>query len=113
MKILNSSIVIGKAMAITMYELLKSSEYYKKLKQLEEFNFLKHIRNGAAHNNRFHFKNNQDRWTLKEKDKIKWRDNEISIKLQGTKVFNDFISFTLVYILAYDFSEKLKAIDNK
>lgn len=57
MNILNGVIIVGKIMTISVYELLRSSKYYLSLKDLEEFKFLKHIRNGAAHNNRFDFKN--------------------------------------------------------
>jgi hypothetical protein len=113
MNILSSSILIGKAMTIIMYELLKSSEYYQELKHLEEFQFLRHIRNGAAHNNRFNLKNKRDEWLIEENKKIKWIDGDMEItrERQETAVFNNFISFSGIFLLANHFSKKLKEID--
>jgi len=111
LNVLNSSIVIGKIMAISTYELLLSSEYCDSIKNSEEFKFLRHVRNGAAHNNKFYFKNKKGEWTLKENEIIKWQNQEISRKLQDKTVFNDFISFSGIFLLANHFSEELKQID--
>lgn len=111
MNLLNSSIIVGKIMAISVHELLLSSKYYSDIKNLEEFKFLKHIRNGAAHNNRFDFKNKWSKWTLKDNEVIKWQNQKIDKGLQGKTVFNDFISFSGIFLLANYFSEKMKQID--
>jgi hypothetical protein len=113
MNVLNSSIIVGKIMTISVYELLLSSKYHPNIRNLEEFKFLKHIRNGAAHDNKFNFKNKKGEWTIKKDESIKWWDKKINRDLQGKQVFNDFISFSNIFVLANFFSEKLKEIDNK
>lgn len=50
---------------------------------------------------------------MKEKETIKWRNLEMNRGPQGNQVFNNFISFSLIYVLSYDFSEKIREIDNK
>lgn len=107
----NSSIVIGKIMTIVMYDLLLSSKYYSIIKNQEEFRFLRHLRNGAAHDNKFSFKNKKGEWTIKENEIIKWQNKEISRELQDKIVFNDFVSFSEIFLLANYFSGKLKEID--
>ena len=57
LNITNEMILMGKIMTINLFEILKDSKYFQDLKDLKKFKFLRHIRNGAAHNNKFHFKN--------------------------------------------------------
>jgi hypothetical protein len=78
---------------------------------MEEFNFLRHIRNGAAHNNKFYFKNHKGEWTIREDETVKWNASEIRRSLQDTPVFNDFINFAGIFMLSKFFSDKLKEID--
>src|SRR3989344_3324507 len=87
LNILKEMVFMGKAMAILTYDFLSLSSYNTNINKDEEFQFLRHIRNGSAHNNKF--------------------------KLQGSIVFNDFISLFSIFLLAKHFSEKLIAIDKK
>jgi len=107
----NQFILLGKIMAINLYELLKASDYYENLKDTEEIKFLRHIRNGAAHNNKFHFKNRKGEWTIGENENVKWNDAEIKRSLQDKPVFNDFANFAGIFLLAKFFSDKLNEID--
>ncbi|MEK7203275.1 MAG: hypothetical protein AAB653_03090 [Patescibacteria group bacterium] len=111
MKPLGLFILCGKLMAINCYELLKASNYYSSLKDTIEFKFLYHIRNGAAHNNKFHFKNSSGKWTLTESEIIQWDCYKICRNLQDNPVFNEFIDFSNIFRLGVYFSEKLKNID--
>lgn len=104
-------IFCGKLMAINCYELLKASNYYSNLKDTKEFKFLRHLRNGAAHNNKFHFQNSQGKWTIKESETIQWDCYTICKNLQDTPVFNDFIDFSNIFRLAVYFSKKLTDLD--
>ena len=113
MQPLNQFILLGKTMAINLYELLKASDYYSNLQVMEEFRFLQYIRNGAAHNNKFNFKNRNGEWTLKNNEIIRWGDYTIDRNLQNKPVFNDFIGFQMIFILAKNFSERLTKIDNE
>jgi len=115
LNILKEMIFIGKAMAVFAYELLSVSDYYPKISEIEEFKFLKHIRNGAAHNNRFNFQHKygakKGLWNIDEKEIIKWNGLEISRKLQDTIVFNDFISIFGIFLLTNFLSKNLYELD--
>lgn len=117
LNILKEMVFMGKAMAILICELLIASDYKVEIEKDDEFKFLKHIRNGATHNNIFDFQYkygvNKGQWMLGENEIIKWNGMEISRKLQGSTVFNDFISLFGIFLLAKHFSEKLTDIDNE
>ena len=109
--ILNEMIYMGKAMAIITYDYLSASRYNKIINRDNEFQFLRHIRNGSAHYNKFNLKDEKGNWKIDENEIIDWGGMEISRKLQGSTVFNDFISLTGVFLLAKHFSERLIKID--
>jgi len=115
LNILNEMMFIGKAMAILGYEYLWSSKYKEFIKEDKEFLFLRYIRNGAAHDNKFNLKyvfgKNKGKWMIGEDEIIRWNGKEISRKLQDTNVFNDFISLSDIFLLINNFSDKLKEID--
>lgn len=110
--ILNSMVFTGKAMAILTYDFLSLSSYNTMINKDEEFQFLRYIRNGAAHNNKFNLKDIEGNWKIKENEIIKWNGMEISRKLHGKFVFNDFISLFSMFLLVKQFSEKLREVDS-
>jgi len=110
--ILDKMIFMGRAIAVLVYEYLLSSNYFSKVKDDTEFKFLKHIRNGAAHDNKFDFKY-KNRWTIGKTKKIEWNGLIINRELQDKTVFNDFITLTGVFLLAKHFSDKLVLIDSQ
>ncbi|MEX2029085.1 MAG: hypothetical protein WD963_01235 [Candidatus Paceibacterota bacterium] len=113
LNMLKEMIFMGKAMAILIYDFLSLSSYNAIINKDGEFQFLRHIRNGAAHNNRFNLKDEKGDWKIEENEVVKWNDMEISRKLQGSIVFNNFISIFGVFLLAKHFSERLAKIDSK
>ncbi len=108
---------MGKAMVVFAYELLSASDYFIEIKEDKEFKFLKYIRNGAAHDNKFDLKykygKNKEQWMLGEKEIIEWNNLKISRELQDTEVFNKFISMPSIFLLAKHFSERLENIDKQ
>lgn len=112
LNILKEMIFMGKAMSILTYDFLSLSSYNANINKDEEFQFLRYIRNGAAHNNKFNLKDEKGKWKIGESEIIKWNGMEISRKLQGSVVFNDFVSMFGVFLLAKHFSERLINIDN-
>jgi len=46
-------ITIGRMMAISIWDIMRFSDYHNFLKKEEIYKFAKHIRNGAAHDNKF------------------------------------------------------------
>lgn len=108
---------MGKAMVIFLYELLYASDYFTEINEDQEFKFLKYIRNGAAHNNKFDLKyrygRNKGQWMLGEKEIIEWNNFKISRELQDKEVFNGFISMPSIFLLAKHFSGRLENIDRQ
>jgi len=113
LNILKEMIFIGKAIAILTYDFLSLSSYNTIINKDNEFQFLRHIRNGAAHYNKFNLKDENGDWKIRDNEIITWNGLGINRKLQGTKIFNDFISIFGIFLLAKHFSERLKKIDNK
>lgn len=101
----------GRLMAIGIFDFLQFSKFNKKLNREAIYVFAKHIRNGAAHNNKFNF---QGKNLSKP---AYWKDKDINISLKGKTVIPDFINpFELLYlmedisILIDSISKKQKAI---
>lgn len=88
----------GRLMAIAIFDFLQFSEYNKYLSQTDIFKFTKHIRNGAAHNNKFFFDTKSEKELLEKP--IKWSDKVIVASLMGKTVIPDFINaFSLLYLM--------------
>ena len=89
---------LGRIMVIALFNILESSEYQNSLNQKEIFKFTKHLRNGAAHNNKFII-------TPSLKAPVRWRDKTIDNSLQDTLVFPDFIDPATLVLLMADISD--------
>jgi hypothetical protein len=109
----NSQIAIGKALVILTYDYLLCSPYNSEINGLDEFKFLKFIRNGAAHGNEFNLKDEEGEWKLMESETIIWANKKITRESHKRRVFNDFLSFIDIFLLANLFSQKLKEIDKR
>lgn len=109
----NGQVAIGKVMAIMTCDYLDYSSYSSEINRLEEFKFLRFVRNGAAHGNRFNLKDEKGEWKLEEEESVVWLGKKITRESQGQTVFNDFLFFRDIFLLANHFSEKLKEIDKK
>lgn len=92
---------IGRLMAIAIFDILKCSKHHNAVKNTDIFKFAKHIRNGAAHDNKF-------KLDPPIKNSVCWRDKTISNSLNNTKVFPDFISPATLIILMSDISELIE-----
>ena len=98
---------IGRLMAIAIFDFLQSSPFHKNLSGTEIFRFAKHIRNGAAHNNKFNFKEHE-----LVKKPAKWKDKSIDSSLKGKLVVTDFINPTELIFLMSDISNLIE-VENK
>lgn len=110
---LSSIVILGRVLAILIYDILAASSYYLFIDKMEEMQFLRYIRNGAAHSNEFDLKNRKRKWKLKENESIKWGEKEINRSLHHKIVFNDFINAFEVFLLANFFSDKLRELDKQ
>lgn len=111
MTVANQMIFFGKAIAILLFDYLNSSKYSSEISKDKEYQFIRHIRNGAAHYNKFNLKDEDGNWKLKEGEEIKWEGKVIKRQIHGQVVFNDFINVFSLLILAQHFSDRLKQID--
>ncbi len=95
--------LIGRVMAISLFNILEFSEYNNDINQEEIYQFAKHIRNGAAHNNIF---------TIHPplQNPVRWQDKAIDNKCNGTAVFPDFMNPVSLMILSSDISQMIDQI---
>lgn len=94
---------IGRLMAIAIFDFLQSSPFNKGFSGTEIFRFARHIRNGAAHNNKFNF----EEYELIEKP-AQWKDKSIDSSLKGKSVIPDFITPTELIFLMSDISDLIE-----
>jgi hypothetical protein len=81
---------------------IKGKHFQKKFEETEIYNFVIHLRNGAAHNNKF-------RIDKKDEPDRTWRGKVIKrSKQQGKEVFPSFINPFELPILVSDLSNELK-----
>ena len=100
-------IYVGRLMAIAIFDFLQFSEYNKYLSRTDIFRFAKHIRNGAAHNNKFFFDAKSKKELLKKP--IKWNDKVIVSSLMGKAVIPDFINACSLLYLMQDISKMIES----
>jgi hypothetical protein len=91
-------ITLGRMMAISLFNILEFSEYNSCLNQEEIYKFAKHLRNGAAHNNRFFI-------SPPIENPIIWRDKMIENSLNKKEVFPSYISPASLVVLMSDISK--------
>lgn len=113
LNIINQMNILGKSMAVITYDYLLASKYNSQINQHVIMQFLRHIRNGAAHSNKFNLKDEKGDWKIKDKESIIWQDKKIDRKLHGTVVFPDFFSIFGMFLLAKDLSDMLFLLDKK
>jgi len=90
--------------AISLFDVLDSSSYNNDVNRSILYQFSKHIRNGAAHNNRFNI-------SPPLTHTVTWRDKEINNSSNGKEVFLSFLSAGDLMLLINDISLELKKID--
>lgn len=98
-------ISIGRTMAIAIFDILQFSKYHHLLENTEIYKFAKHIRNGAAHDNKFNL-------NPPLKQPVIWQDKTITNSLNNTKVFTDFISPVNLIFLMADISTVIETKNN-
>lgn len=106
-------IFVGKAMVILAFDFLSSSKYQNSIRCTKEFQFLRHLRNGAAHYNTFNLKDEDGNWKIGKNESVEWKNKKIDRSLQGKKVFPGFFQMFEAFFLVYDISNMLDKIDKK
>lgn len=88
---------INKMFLVSVWETLKDTKTYNDIATKPDIQFLRHVRNGCAHN-KFNFTN--------LKHSAKWRDKEITMGLIGTAVFPSFMKDGDPILLLIDVNNK-------
>lgn len=95
----------ARQISISLFNLLENSEFSNSINRTEIFKFVKHIRNGSAHNNKFNFESK-----AKKELPVTWRNKTIETNLHSSEVFNKFLSPIDLVLLMADLSEMIKKI---
>jgi hypothetical protein len=88
---------INKIFLVSAWEILKDTKTYNAIATKPDIQFLRHVRNGCAHN-KFNFTD--------LKHPAKWRDKKITMALIGTAVFPSFIKDGDPILLLIDINNK-------
>lgn len=102
----NAFISHGRLMSISIFNILESSIYNKKINKTKEFRFVKHLRNGSAHGNKFNFDG-------KIIEDVKWRGKIIKQDEEAKQVFGKFIQLADLLVLVSDISDELDKFDRR
>ncbi len=89
---------------IAVKDIIWEESYFQPLLQNSELQFLKHLRNGCAHNNKFFWGNGKQRQDTIQKLPVSWRGKVIKEKLEGTKLYMDFMKPGDIFFLLFDIS---------
>lgn len=104
-------IFLGKAISILMYDYVLASKYNAKINKHPTLQFLRFIRNGAAHSNKFNMKDEKGDWKLDDTETIIWHNKKIQRELQDKDVFPTFVSMMDMILIAHEISKELKRLD--
>jgi len=90
---------VNRIFLIAMWDVLKTTETYSKISTEKEIQFLRHIRNGCAHHNKFDIRE-------KIEHPAQWRDKKIVESMNGSPVIPDFLFDGDVYLLLHDINNR-------
>lgn len=94
-------------MAVFTFESLKMHPQFSVIESQDTVQFLRHLRNAAAHGNQFHFTRGKSQKIIDPK-KITWRNKIIDQGLQGKIAFPDFFKYGDFPYLLEDITKLLK-----
>jgi hypothetical protein len=93
--------------AVFAFENLKNTEIYDAVQNDTDVNFLRHLRNAAAHGNSFNFIDSRSRKVI-DPGKVRWRGKIIEKGLQDKTAFPDFFGVGDFAYLFEDISKIIK-----
>lgn len=97
----------ARQITISLFNILENSKFNEKINREKIFKFTKHLRNGAAHNNKFNF----DKKAISELP-ITWRNKTIEKSFHLKKeVFGEFLGYADLILLVSDFSNIIKSYE--
>jgi len=89
------------------YENIKDLPIYHEIRNIDDIKFLRHLRNAAAHGNRFHFIDSKLKRFI-DPGIVSWRNKTIDKNLQDQKAFPNFIPHGDLPYLLEDIAKIIK-----
>ena len=79
--------------------------------QRAEFQFLRHLRNASAHNNRFFFGRGREREKTLQKLPVVWRTKTISEDIEDTELYMSYLGPGDLFVLLSDISSTVRGAE--
>ena len=80
-----------RVMTIAVKDIISEHPDFATVRDEETFKFLRHVRNAAAHDNRFHFGAAKQRERTLAGLPVRWRNKTIDASLEKSRLFHDFL----------------------
>ena len=93
-----------RVLTIAVKDIIWEEADFNSLLQKDELQFLRHVRNASAHENKFFFGKGKQRSNTLAKLPLTWRNKTISEATEGTQLYMDFMSPGDLFYLLSDIS---------
>ncbi len=97
-----------RAFTIAIKDIIWEEPDFKSFLNNDKLQFLKNLRHASAHSNKFYLGRGKERTKTISKLPISWRGKVIEEKLEGTKLYFDFMKPGDLFLLLSDISELIK-----
>ena len=91
-------------MTISVKDIIAEHPDFANAKNEELLRFLRHVRNAAAHDNRFYFGAGKQRDRTLDGLPVRWRTKTIDASLEGKQLFHNFLGAGDLLFLLSDVS---------
>lgn len=89
---------------IAVKDIIWQETVFDSFRQKNEVQFLYHLRNASAHNNKFFWGKGKTRQNTLKKLPISWRGKNIDVNIEGKELYFDFMKPGDIFILLSDIS---------
>lgn len=94
--------------SIAIKDIIWEEPDFSSLHNKTELQFLRHIRNASAHNNRFYWGTGRQRTETIKNLPVQWRGKEINVDMENKELYMSFFAPGDLFILLSDISELYK-----
>jgi hypothetical protein len=95
-------------LTIAVKDIVWEETDFKNLLQTDPLQFLRHIRNACAHQNKFFFGHGRERENTLKKLPVTWRSKVIDVSLENSPLFMSFMGPGDLFLLLSDISNLVK-----
>lgn len=101
-----------RAFTIAIADIVQGEADFSSLLGKPELQFIRHVRNASAHNNKFYWGKGQQRIDTINGLPVVWQNKEINEKLENTKLYMDFLKPGDIFLLLADISSLIGSTKN-